>query len=98
MINRLINKWIDFIRNHTYIITLLISVSLAGLLFVQFSLISLQVDIQQRAFDNEIDDVLDDLEDYIEDDSLMSDRLISLMANTISDTAERNAVADSVIN
>ena len=98
MLNRLINKWIDFLRDHTYIITLLISVSLTGLLFVQFSLVSLQIDIQQRAFDHEIDDVLDDLEDYIEADSLLSGRLIGLMSNNIPGTAARHAVADSVIS
>ncbi|WP_353184281.1 HAMP domain-containing sensor histidine kinase [Parapedobacter lycopersici] len=98
MINRWINKWIDFLRDHTYIITLLISVSLIGLLFVQFSLVSLEIDLQQRAFDKEIDEVLHDMHNYIEDDSLLSGQLIRLMANAIPDTVERREVADSVIS
>lgn len=98
MINQLINKWIDFLRDHTYIITLLISVSLIGLLLVQFSLISLEIDLQQRAFDKEIDDVLHDTHDYIEDDSLLSGKLIQLMGNAIPDSNERREAADSVIN
>jgi len=98
MLNRWINKWIDFLRDHTYIITLLISISLIGLLLVQFSLVSMEIEWQQRVFDNEIDDVLDDMHDRIEDDSLLSGQLIRLMASAIPDTTERRGVADSVIN
>lgn len=98
MLNRLINRWIDFLRDHTYIITLLISVSLIGLLVVQFSLITLEIELQQRAFDKEVDEVLRGMHKRIEEDKALSDRLVRLMAGSITDTAERQFMADSVIN
>lgn len=98
MFNRLINRWIGFLRDHTYIITLLISISLIGLLVVQFSLITLEIELQQRAFDKEIDEVLRGMHNRLEEDEGLSDRLILLMSGTITDTVERQFIADSVIN
>ena len=98
MINRLISRWLDFLRDHTYIITLLISVSLIGLLVVQFSLITLEIRLQQRVFDKEVDDVLEGVHDRIEDDEALSGQLIKLMANEVQDTTIRQFMADSVIS
>lgn len=83
MIDRLLNRWIDFVRDHIYVITILISVSLIGLLFVQYKLIKLEIDFQKEKFDDEIDDVLSDMEDRIEDDEEISNYLIELIGDKV---------------
>ena len=75
MIERLLDRWIDFVRDHIYMITILISVSLIGLLFVQYNLIKLEIDIQKEKLDDEIEDVLSDMEHRIEDDEEISNNL-----------------------
>lgn len=83
MIERLLNRWIDFVRDHIYVITILISIALIGLLFVQYNLIKLEVDIQKRHFDDEIDEVLLDMHHRIEEDEELSNHLIQLIGDSV---------------
>lgn len=83
MIDRFLNRWINFVRDHIYVITILISFSLIGLLFVQYNLIKLEIDIQKEKFDDEIDDVLLDMHHRIEDDEQISNNLIQLIGDKV---------------
>lgn len=83
MIDRFLNRWIDFVRDHIYVITILISISLIGLLFVQYNLIKLEIEIQKENFDDEIDDVLLDMHHRIEDDEEISNNLILLIGDKV---------------
>lgn len=83
MIDRFLNRWIDFVRDHIYVITILISFSLIGLLFVQYNLIKLEIEIQKEKFDDEIDDVLLDMHHRIEDDEEISNNLILLIGDKV---------------
>ncbi|WP_160111210.1 sensor histidine kinase [Algoriphagus boritolerans] len=64
-------------------ITILISISLIGLLFVQYNLIKLEIEIQKENFDDEIDDVLLDMHHRIEDDEEISNNLILLIGDKV---------------
>ncbi|MFN3758501.1 MAG: sensor histidine kinase [Algoriphagus aquaeductus] len=64
-------------------ITILISFSLIGLLFVQYNLIKLEIEIQKEKFDDEIDDVLLDMHHRIEDDEEISNNLILLIGDKV---------------
>ncbi|MDT0686966.1 sensor histidine kinase [Autumnicola psychrophila] len=92
MINRFLNKWIDFVKDHIYIITILIFVSLVGLLLVQYHLIKLEVDIQQHNFNEEIDDVLLDMHHRIEDDELLSNQVIDLIGNKVKPVSKKDSI------
>lgn len=96
MIKRLLNNWIDFVRDHTYVITLLIFVSLIGLLLVQFSLINLEIELQRRHFNEEIDEVLDDMDDIIQDDEDLSHQLIALIGDKVHPVDRRDSVEKSM--
>lgn len=96
MIDRLLTQWIDFIRDHLYVITILIFISLIGLLFVQYNLIKLEVDIQKRHFDKEIDGVLLDMHHRIEDDEQLSNNLIQLLGDKLP-VYQRDSLEESTV-
>ncbi|MEB2785240.1 sensor histidine kinase [Algoriphagus persicinus] len=96
MIERLLNKWIDFVRDHIYVITIMISISLTGLLFVQYNLIKLEVNIQKRQFDKEIDEVLLDMHHRIEDDEEISNKLIQLIGDKVP-VFERDSLEEYMV-
>lgn len=90
--DQLLNKWIDFVRDHIYVITILIFVSLIGLLLVQYNLIKLEMDIQRRKFDKEIDAVLLDMHHRIEDDEIISNQLIELIGDRVHPVSSRDSM------
>lgn len=92
MVNNFLNKWIDFVKDHIYVITILISVSLVGLLIVQYNLIKLEIDIQRHNFDEEIEEVLWDMHHRIEDDEFVSNQLIELIGNKVSSISKRDSI------
>ncbi|MEX0881950.1 MAG: hypothetical protein WDZ72_00620, partial [Cyclobacteriaceae bacterium] len=92
MIDRLLNKWIDFVRDHIYVITILIFVSLIGLLLVQYHLIKLEMEIQRDKFDEEIEDVLLDMHHRIEDDEYISNQLIELLGDRVHPVSRRDSI------
>lgn len=92
MINNFLNKWIDFVKDHIYVITILISVSLVGLLIVQYNLIKLEIDVQQHNFDEEIEEVLWDMHHRIEDDEYISNQLIELIGNKVQPPSKRDSM------
>lgn len=96
MIDRILNKWIDFVRDHLYVITILIFVSLIGLLLVQYNLIKLEIDIQRRQFDKEIDAVLWDMHHRIEDDASISNQLIALIGDQVHPASKRDSMETSL--
>lgn len=97
MATKLLNNWIDFIRDHTYIITLLITTSLVGLMAIQLYLITAEVDIQHRQFDKDIGSVLLDMHHRIEDDEALSNQLIQLFRYRENSPAEQEALEKSLI-
>ncbi|MEX2594447.1 MAG: HAMP domain-containing sensor histidine kinase [Anditalea sp.] len=96
MINRLLNKWIDFVRDHIYVITILISASLIGLLLIQFNLIKLEIDLQRHQFSKEIDKVLEDMKHIIKDDEELSNQLIALIGDKVHPDSTRDSLEKSL--
>lgn len=92
MAAKLLNNWIDFIRDHTYIITLLISTSLIGLMAIQWHLINVQIEMQHRQLDGEIETVLVDMHHRIEDDETLSNHLILLFSNRLSSAKAKDSL------
>jgi two-component system phosphate regulon sensor histidine kinase PhoR len=92
MIDRVLNNWIDFVRDHIYVITILIFISLIGLLLVQYNLIKLEIEIQRDKFDEEIDDVLLDMHHRIEDDAYISNQLIALLGDRVQPVVKRDSI------
>lgn len=98
MINKLLNKWIDFARDHIYVITLLISASLVGLMVVQFYLITVEIEVERRKFDERIEDVLDDMHDRIEDDEELSNKLIKLFRGDTNSPSAKDSLQDYLMH
>lgn len=96
MVDRVLNKWIDFVRDHIYVITILIFISLIGLLLVQYNLIKLEMEIQRDKFDEEIDDVLLDMHHRIEDDEYISNQLIALLGDRVHPKSLRDSIEEGL--
>lgn len=91
-----IEQRIDFVRDHVYVITLLISVSLIGLMVIQLYLITIEIDLQRRHFDEKIEDVLEDMHDSIEDDEVLSNQFIQLFSQNVRPAAARDALQSKI--
>lgn len=96
MVGRVLNNWIDFVRDHLYVVIVLISASLIGLVLVQVYLLSLEIDLQRRQFDKEIGDrVLLDMHHIIEDDAVLSNQLIQVFSRSVG-PAESDSLQESL--
>ncbi|WP_111319923.1 sensor histidine kinase [Algoriphagus chordae] len=92
MIKQMLSKWLDFVRDHLYVITILIAMALVGLLVVQNSLIKLDIDVQTKFFDKKIDKVLGDFEDILKEDDQLSDQVIDLIGDRVHPKAKRDSL------
>ncbi len=97
MVHNLLNKWIDFVRDHIYVVTFMLFTALIGLIFVQYRLIKLEADIQRRQFDREINKVLSDMKDVILDDDEVTEKLLLLLGDKVHPISKRDALEEELI-
>lgn len=65
----------------------LVIIALTGLIIIQGYILFIQVDVQRKAFENELNDILLEIHHAVEDDSLSSQVLIKLLRKKENDTA-----------
>ncbi|AKP51095.1 sensor histidine kinase [Cyclobacterium amurskyense] len=91
MIKQLLGKWLDYVRDHIYVITILISIAMVGLLFIQYSLIKIDIDVQRKIFEKEIDSILEDLESVLKEDDELTNQVIELIGDKVHPKEKRDS-------
>lgn len=97
MIGKLLNKWIDFVRDHIHVITLLISFSLVGLIVIQVYLISIEIDVEHKNFDHEIKKALKDIHHIVEDNEALSKNLYDFATHQLEPAVDRDSIGNELL-
>lgn len=97
MDGNLLNKWIDFVKDHIYIITTLVFVSLVGLIVIQVYLISVEIDVEDGQFNTEIRNVLKEMRHQIENDEALSENLYKYFTNNLDPGVNKDSLQKALL-